>query len=95
MAVGRIEVRRRNQITLPKTLTKTLAINEGDILEYIIENGKIIITPKMLIPKDQAWYWSKEWQAAEIEIDKELADKGHAKEQSIEELIGELKNATN
>ncbi|HEY3424449.1 MAG TPA: AbrB/MazE/SpoVT family DNA-binding domain-containing protein, partial [Negativicutes bacterium] len=59
---GRIEVRRRNQITLPKSLTKSLAINEGDILEYTIENGKIIITPKMLVPKDQAWYWSKEWQ---------------------------------
>ncbi len=93
MAMGRIEVRKRNQVTLPKTLTKALAINEGDILEFTIENGKIIITPKTLVSKDQTWYWSKEWQAAEKEVDKEIADKGHGKELSVEELLGELKNA--
>lgn len=92
---GRMEVRSRNQITLPKSLTKTLAINEGDILEYTIENGKIIITPKTLISKDQAWYWSKEWQAAEREVEQEIAEKGHGKEYSADELLEEIKRAHN
>ncbi len=91
MAVGRIEVRRRNQVTLPKSLTKSLSIQEGDILEYTIEDGKIIITPKTLVPKEQAWYWSKEWQAAEREVDKEVAEKGHGKEYSVDDLLKELK----
>ncbi|CUH97136.1 hypothetical protein P22_3262 [Propionispora sp. 2/2-37] len=90
---GRIEVRSRNQVTLPKSLTKTLAIREGDILEYTIENGKIIITPKTLVPKEQAWYWSKEWQAAEKEVEQEIAEKGHGKEYSAGELLEEIKRA--
>ncbi|MBP2651413.1 MAG: looped-hinge helix binding domain, AbrB family [Firmicutes bacterium] len=95
MAVGRMEVRKRNQVTLPKELTKALAINEGDILEYTIEDGKIIIIPKTLVPKEQAWYWSKEWQAAEKEVSQEIVKKGHGKAYSAEELLGEIKNASN
>ncbi|MDR3565584.1 MAG: AbrB/MazE/SpoVT family DNA-binding domain-containing protein [Negativicutes bacterium] len=91
--IGRIEVRGRNQVTLPKSLTKTLAIREGDILEYTIENGKIIITPKTLVPKDQAWYWSKEWQTAEKEVEQEIAEKGHGKDYSADELLEEIKRA--
>lgn len=90
MAVGRMEVRRRNQVTLPKSLTKSLSIQEGDILEYTIENGKIIITPKTLVTKDQAWYWSKEWQAAEREVDNEVAQQGHGMEYTADDLLKEL-----
>lgn len=95
MAIGRIEVRRRNQITLPKSLTKKLSIDEGDILEYTIENGKIIITPKILVPKQQAWYWSKEWQEGELEVEKEINTKGHGKEHIVEELLREITHASN
>ena len=91
MSTGRIEVRRRNQVTLPKALTKSLSINEGDILEYTVEDGKIVITPKTLVPKAQAWYWTKEWQAAEREVDKEVAAKGHGREYSTDELLKEIK----
>jgi AbrB family looped-hinge helix DNA binding protein len=95
MAIGRIEVRSRNQVTLPKSLTKTLAIHEGDILEYTIEDGKIIITPKTLVPKDQAWYWTKEWQTGEQQVEREIANKGHGKEYTVDEFLGEIKDAPN
>lgn len=94
MAIGRMEVRRKNQITLPKSLTKNLSINEGDILEYIIEDGKIIITPKTLISKDQAWYFSKEWQENEKEVEREIVEKGYGRDYSVEELLGEIKDAS-
>jgi AbrB family looped-hinge helix DNA binding protein len=60
MAVERMAVRKRNQITLPKALIKALAIHEGDILEYTIESGRLIITPTTLIPKEQASCWNGE-----------------------------------
>ena len=91
--IGRIEVRSRNQITLPKALTKTLSINSGDILEYKVEDGKIIITPKTLVSKDQVWYFSKEWQEREKEVEQEISQKGHGTEYSVDELLGEIKDA--
>ena len=45
------------------------------------------------VPKDQAWYWSKEWQAAEKEIDQEIIEKGHGKEYTAYELLGEIKRS--
>ena len=49
-----IEFRKKNQITIPKTLSAALNIVEGDKLELHIEDGKIVITPAVIIPKEQA-----------------------------------------
>jgi AbrB family looped-hinge helix DNA binding protein len=92
---GKMEVRPKRQITLPKSLTDFLKIEAGDILEYEIADGKIIITPKMLIPKDQAWYWTKKWQQDEAEVEEEIRTKGYGKDYTIDELIGELDDAQN
>lgn len=93
MAAGIMEVRKKNQITLPRVLAKALKIQEGDILEYSLEDGRIVITPKMLIPKEQAWFWAKQWQAGETEVQRELDTKGPGKAYTADELLEELKNA--
>ena len=90
MAMGFMEVRRKNQVTLPKALAAQLHIQEGDLLEYSVEDGKIIITPKMLISKEQAWFWSKEWQDGEREVQKELQKKGPGKAHSAKDLLKEI-----
>jgi hypothetical protein len=37
------------------------------------ENGRIVLTPVLSIPADQAWFWTPAWQAriAEAEADRE------------------------
>ena len=90
---GYIEVRNRNQVTLPKTLAAQLQIQEGDLLEYRIEDGKIIITPKMLIPKEQSWFWTKAWQQGEKEVQRELDEKGPGKAYTAKDLLAEITNA--
>jgi len=93
MSLGFIEVRRKNQVTLPKVLATKLHIQEGDLLEYSIEDGKIIITPKMLVSKEQSWFWSKAWQQGEMEVQQELKEKGPGKAYTAQELIEEIGNA--
>ena len=48
-------------------------LEEGD--EFIVteENGRIVLTPALSIPADQAWFWTPAWQAriAEAEADRE------------------------
>lgn len=36
------------------------------------EQGRIVLTPALSIPADQAWFWTPEWQAriAEAEADR-------------------------
>ena len=50
-----VRVLRGGQITMPKELRKVLEIKEGDILEVQMEKNKVILKPKVLVDKDQAW----------------------------------------
>jgi len=50
-----VRVLRGGQITMPKELRKVLEIKEGDILEVQMEKNKVVLKPKILMDKDQAW----------------------------------------
>lgn len=50
-----------------------LGLQEDDLLETRLEDGKIVLIPTVAIPNDQAWYWSEEWQAKEREVDEQMA----------------------
>ncbi len=90
MLQGIIEVRSKNQVTLPKDLATKLHLCAGDILEYTVEDGKIIITPKILISKDQAWFWTKAWQEEEKSTEEEKNNNGCGKAYTAEALAEEI-----
>ena len=49
-----------------------------------------MLTPKRLVDKDQAYYWSRQWQDAEREAEEDIRA-GRVKEfASVEELLRDL-----
>ena len=53
---GIVQMKRRSIITIGKEVRKALNLaDEGDVFEMIVEDGRIILEPKKLIPADQAW----------------------------------------
>jgi len=86
------KLRERSQITLPTEVVKKLKLNAGDNLEVTIEEDKIVIKPVIIIDRSQAWFWSKEWQEKENEVDKDIKEKriNHAKD--VEDLLRELED---
>jgi AbrB family looped-hinge helix DNA binding protein len=48
-----IEVRKKNQITLPIELIKQFDLKEGDVLTVETNKQQIILKPAVVIPKDQ------------------------------------------
>jgi AbrB family looped-hinge helix DNA binding protein len=64
----------QGQIRIPKKILDILKITTGDYVEIDIENGHAILKPHKLIDPSQDWYWTKEWQKSEAEIDKELEE---------------------
>ncbi len=50
-----VKVLRGGQITMPKELRETLEIKEGDILEVQLEKNKVVLKPKVLLDKKEAW----------------------------------------
>lgn len=67
-----IHVGVKNQITLPKEVIQRARLSPGDPLEVIYEEDRIILQPQVHIPRDQAYFWTKEWQAMEREADEAI-----------------------
>ena len=64
----------KHQITIPKDVFQALNLEVGDFLEAGIEDNTIVLVPKKLIPKDQAWFWTKEWQKREKQADHDIRE---------------------
>lgn len=85
-----VRVADRGVVTLPAAIRRAADIEKGDFLELSVEEGEIRVLPKKLIDKDQAYFWSQEWQAGEREAEEDI-DEGRVKEfDSVDELLEEL-----
>lgn len=46
-----IRVKDKAQITLPVRVRKALGIKEGDYLNVSLENGRVVLTPQLMLDK--------------------------------------------
>jgi bifunctional DNA-binding transcriptional regulator/antitoxin component of YhaV-PrlF toxin-antitoxin module len=61
-------------VTLPPEVRTALGVAEGD--EIVFEEtapGVWSVRGMKLIPADQAWFWTPEWQAGEREASEQIA----------------------
>jgi len=62
----------QGQIRIPKQIMQSLGILKGDFFKLCIENDQIVLKPRKLIDPSQGWYWTKEWQQVESDVDGEI-----------------------
>lgn len=86
------QLRGRSQITIPKNIIETLGLKEGDNLNIEVEDGKIIVKPVVMVPKDQAWFWADEWQQAEKEVDADIKAGRIKTANNLDELMKDLRD---
>ena len=89
-------VRPKGQVTLPSEIRNLLGLNEGDDLAFSLnEQGQVIITRLEVIPPDQAWFWTEQWQKAEREAQADI-DAGRVhRYANIEEAVSALEKRAN
>ena len=68
----------QGQIRIPKKVMQSLKIMPGDYVEVDVESGCAVLKPRKLIDPYQGWYWTKEWQKTETQVDEELSAKKHS-----------------
>ena len=85
------KVTRNGQLTLPAAARRKLGIEEGDYIEVSVDDDRLVLTPKKLIDKSQAYFWASEWQAGEQEASRDVAE-GRVREfENAEQLIAHLR----
>ena len=60
--MGLTKIGPKHQVTIPKDVFDLLKLQTGDFLDVQIKDAVITMVPKKLIPKDQAWFYTPEWQ---------------------------------
>ena len=55
-------------------LLKKMNLKTGDKLEIEEHEGRLVITPVVVIPREQVWYYSKEWQKDESEAQRQIRE---------------------
>lgn len=79
-----MRIKKNYQITIPRSLRDKVQLEEGDYLEFDVRDGCIMLKPAKVIHPDQEYFYSKEWQQKEAEVDEEIR-KG--------EVVGPFENA--
>jgi len=68
-----VKIGPKHQITIPREVFDSIHLEVGDFLDAHVKDNAIVLVPKKLVPKDQSWFWSKEWQENEKEADEAIA----------------------
>ena len=79
-----------NQVAIPKEIMSGLRLKKDDYLDIYIENNKIILEPKVLVPKDQAYFFTEEWQIDERDAEEDIREGRVTKTKDLDGLFREL-----
>src|SRR4029450_10012729 len=85
-ALPLVKVKEKFQITLPAELREVLHLAVGDLLEATIEDNVIVLKPKIVVDRAQAWV-KIEHALASVE---DRAPDPHQSPQEQEEEIAEI-----
>ncbi len=87
-----VRVGAKHHVTVPHRISKALNLKEGDHLLLRVVDHRLEMIPVRLIPKDQLWYWTPEWQQMEREADEDIAQGRIKESDSVHDFLRELKS---
>jgi antitoxin PrlF len=91
--IGRAQVRKNSQITLPAEVRRALHIEEGDEVEFrVSDTGEVVLRGLTVVPADQRWFWSEQWQAGEREASEQIARGEVTTHGDVDEMFGDLQD---
>lgn len=73
-----VKVREKYQVTIPEHIREKIPLKVGERVEVVAHGREIVIRPIIEIPRDHAWFWTKDWQDQIARSRKDL-EKGKVK----------------
>ena len=87
----RVRIGRKRQITLPEAAATRLGVGAGDELEARILDDRVELIPMVAVPRDQAWFWTPDWQAKERQAEAARRTGDYAEFKGAGRLVAALK----
>lgn len=69
-----MKISSKRQVAIPKSVMEILHLKPGDEVEFEVEDNtaRIIPVKTIKVPREQAWFWTPEWQEKEREADEDI-----------------------
>jgi antitoxin MazE len=71
-----VKVREKFQVTIPEEIRGKIPLKVGERVEVTARGKEIVIRPVVEVPREQAWFWSREWQE---QVNQSIKDLGKGK----------------
>jgi len=85
-----VDLKQKSQVTIPSQIASKLNLKVGDKFELEEVDGKLVMTPVLIIAKEQAWFYKKKWQQEEREVDQQIKKGETVTTKSKEDLFRDL-----
>jgi hypothetical protein len=85
-----LKIQKNKNITLPVWLIKKFHVMMGDYVRIEETKTGVLLKPAKLIDPTQAYFWTKEWQSSENQVNEEIRMGKVKKAKSVEALMKEL-----
>ena len=87
-----MKISSKRQVSVPKNVMDALELKPGDEVDFRVEGNTARLVPikTIKVPRDQAWFWTPEWQEKEREADIELATGQYTDFDQLEEVLKDL-----
>ena len=89
--VGRAQLRKNSQLTLPSAVRDALHVEEGDEVEFqVTASGEVVLRGLTTIPAEQRWFWTREWEAGEREASEQIRRGEGTEHDSVDAMFAHL-----
>lgn len=85
-----VKVQKNKNITLPLWVIQRFRVHPGDFVQLEERRDGILMKPGKLIDSSQAYFWTKEWQREEQEVQKERQQGKVKRFRSMKALVKDL-----
>jgi AbrB family looped-hinge helix DNA binding protein len=92
LALPLVKVKEKFQITLPAELREALHLAVGDLLEATIQDNVIVLTPKVVVDRAQAWAKIEHAMASVKDLTPNPQQSPQEQEEEIAEIIKEYRH---
>ena len=78
------------QVAIPRQLVKRLGLKVNDYLDVRIKSHLIILEPQVMVPREQAYFYTPEWQQDERKASEDIRKGRVTKTKNLKELFKRL-----
>lgn len=78
------------QVAIPRQISKRLGLRVNDYLDVRVERNRIILEPQVLVPKEQAYFYTPQWQRDERRASEDIRKGRVTRTKHLKELFEKM-----